>query len=51
MNDRAICLPWDKNFEQTVAYGRLLKFTREYGDIQVCQYPLEPVLSPDPTLS
>ena len=49
MNDRAICLPWDKKFVltplgQTVVYGelwkKLLKFTRQYGDILVCQYTL-----------
>ena len=42
MDDRAICLPWDKNFcldtprtdssLQRIAKN-LLKFTREYGDI------------------
>ena len=44
MDDRAICLPWNKNFGlaplgQAVVYRELLKFTREYGDILVCQYP------------
>lgn len=39
MNDRAICLPEDKNFGltpqgQTVVYGTIYKFL-------VCQYPLE----------
>ena len=39
MDGRAICLPWDKNFvltpglEQTVVYGELRKFTREYRDV------------------
>ena len=49
MVDRAICLPWEKNFAltplgQTVIYGELrkiylnlLKFTREYEDILACQ--------------
>ena len=46
MDDRAICLFRNKNLVliplgQTVVYREnLLKFTREYKDILVCQYPL-----------
>ena len=53
MDDRAICLPWDKNFGltppgQIVVYKELLNFTREYGDIPVWQYPLEQTLKNHP---
>ena len=57
MNDRAICLPWDKKFcleiPRTDSNLRritenLLKFTREYGDILVCQYPLRQTLKSHP---
>ena len=57
MDDRAFCLPWDKNFAltplgQTVVYGELqknlLKFTREYGDILACRYPLGQTLKNHP---
>ena len=50
IRDRAIYLPWDKKFVLTPLYRtdsslrrireNLLKFTREYRDILVCQYPL-----------
>ena len=48
MDDRPICLPWDKIFcldtPRTDSSLRriteiLLKFAREYGDILACQYP------------
>ena len=47
MDDRAICLLWDKlcldTPRQVSSLWRtaenLLKFTREYGDILVCQLP------------
>jgi len=60
MDDRAICLPWDRNFALThlgqgVVYGELrkflLKFTREYGDILACQYPLGQTLKNHPLLN
>ena len=39
MDDRAFCLPWDKNFAltplgQTVVYGELRKFTEIYKRIR-----------------
>ena len=56
MNDRAICLPWDKYFALTPLghsslqriTENLLKFTREYGDIIACQYPLGQTLKNHP---
>ena len=45
MDDRAICLSWNKNCADTprtdgslwrITYN-LLKFARKYGDILVCQ--------------
>ena len=57
MDDRAICLPWDKNFAFDTPRtdsslrrikGNLLKFTREYEDILACQYPLGQTLKNHP---